>query len=64
MFDSGATVFFAIFMAFWGKLSCVTSIRSTSAILRLVAFPVLSLKHSKSPLFASNILYMCDKPIF
>ena len=65
MFDSGATVSFAIFMAFWGKLHALCHLDSFNfGYPPACLFPVLSLKHSNSPLFANNILYMCDKPIF
>ena len=47
MFDSGATVFFAIFMAFWGKMHSVTMAGSISSDYPLFTF---ALKHAKSRL--------------
>ena len=47
MFDSGATVFFAIFMAFWGKMHSVTMAGSISSDYPLFTF---ASKHAKSHL--------------
>ena len=58
MFDSGATVFFAIFMAFWGKSHCVSMTGSISSDYPFFTFLYLPRNMQNHVCFCQQFSYM------